>query len=141
LSGITLAKENTMGRLACALFMTIALALGAVGMAAGSFDGRWTAHVVRPAPATPQDLTITLTTGEGGKVAGSVAIQGGAESPIDWGFVKGDLIVFKVKMPFNDQVLPFVYIGTVQGTSIAFGRRPEDLSVGRLVEFTANRSQ
>lgn len=130
-----------MGRFACALFVSIALALGAVVMAASSFDGKWTAHVVRPAPATPQDLIITLTAGEGGKVAGSVAIQGGAESPIDWGFVKGDLIVFKVKMPFNDQVLPFVYVGTVQGTSIAFGRRPEDLSLGRLVEFTANRAQ
>ena len=132
-----------MRRLALTFVMCgiVALAWGASALAAGPFDGKWTAHVVRPAPATPQDLIITLTAGEGGKVTGAVAIQGGMESPIDWGFVKGDLIVFKVKMPFNDQVLPFVYIGTVQGSSIAFGRRPEDLSVGRLVEFTANRAQ
>jgi hypothetical protein len=63
------------------------------------------------------------------------------ESRIDWGFVKGDLITFKVTMPFGDQQLPFVYIGTIQGDTISFGRRPEDLSLGRLVEFTANRAR
>jgi hypothetical protein len=110
-------------------------------MTAGSFDGKWTARVVRPAPATPQDLAISLAADQGGKVTGSVAIQGGMTSQIDWGFVKGDLITFKVKMPFNDQVVPFVYIGTIQGDAIAFGRRPEDLSLGRLVEFTANRAK
>jgi hypothetical protein len=98
--------------------------------------------VVRPAPATPQDLTITLAADPGGKVTGSVAIQGGMTSPIDWGFVKGELITFKVRMPFNDQMVPFVYVGQVQGDStIAFGRRPEDLTQGRLVEFTAARAK
>jgi hypothetical protein len=29
----------------------------AVCSAAGPFDGKWTAHVMRPAPAGPQDLT------------------------------------------------------------------------------------
>ena len=48
--------------------------------AAGPFDGTWTAHVVRPAPAGPQDLTIRLATDEG-KVTGSIAIQGGGQSP------------------------------------------------------------
>jgi len=116
---------------------TLAGAVGflAVVSAAGPVDGKWAAHVIRP------DLIITLATDQGGKVTGSVAVQGGMESTIDWGFVKGDLVVFKVKMPFNDQVVPFIYIGSVQGTSIAFGRRPEDLTLGRLVEFSANRSQ
>ena len=127
--------------LVCGLVVAAAVGLVTVVTAAGSLDGKWTAHVIRPAPATPQDLTFTLTSDQGGKVTGSVAIQGGMESTIDWGFVKGDMIVFKVKMPFNDQVVPFVYIGTVQGNSISFGRRPEDLSVGRLVEFMANRAQ
>jgi hypothetical protein len=127
------------------LIMCGALA-GAVGFlavvsAAGSVDGKWAAHVIRPAPATPQDLVITLAADQGGKVTGSVAIQGGMDSPIEWGFVKGDLVVFRVRMPFNDQVVPFIYIGSVQGNSIAFGRRPEDLTQGRLVEFSANRSQ
>ena len=75
---------------------------GAVCSAAGPFDGKWTAHVVRPAPAGPQDLTITLNTSEG-KATGSIAIQGGGQSAIDWGMVKGDLIVFKVRMPFQDR--------------------------------------
>jgi len=43
---------------------------------AGPFDGKWTAHVMTPAPAGPQDLTIMLNTSEG-KVTGSIAIQGG----------------------------------------------------------------
>jgi hypothetical protein len=130
-----------MQRLICGLVVTTALGMSSIAIAASSFDGKWTAHVIRPAPATPQDLTISLATDQGGKVTGSVAVQGGMESSIDWGFVKGDLIVFKVKMPFNDQIQPFVYIGAVQGGTISFGRRPEDLSVGRLVEFTANKAQ
>lgn len=112
----------------------------AVCSAAGPFDGRWTAHVVRPAPAGPQDLTITLNTNEG-KVSGSMAIQGGAVSPIEWGMVKGDLIAFKVKMPFQDGTQTFVYLGKLESGQIAFGRRPEDLTLGRLVEFTAMKAK
>jgi hypothetical protein len=131
-----------MRHFVCGLLLLVACTVTAVHLtAAGSFDGKWTARVVRPAPAGPQDLTITLATDEGGRITGSLAIQGGMESKVDWGFVKGDLITFKVKMPFNDQVLPFVYIGTLQGDTIVFGRRPEDLSLGRLVEFTANRAR
>jgi hypothetical protein len=112
----------------------------AVCSAAGPFDGKWTAHVMRPAPAGPQDLTITLKTDEG-KVTGSIAIQGGGESPIEWGIVKGDLIVFKLKMPFQDRTETFVYLGRLEGNQIAFGRRPENLSLGRLVEFTGVRGK
>ena len=112
----------------------------AVCSAAGPFDGGWTAHVVRPAPAGPQDLTITLTTNEG-KITGSLTIQGGSASPIEWGMVKGDLIAFRVKMPFQDGTQTFVYLGKLEGDRIAFGRRPEDLALGRLVEFTAMRTK
>jgi hypothetical protein len=112
----------------------------AVCSAAGPFDGKWTAHVMRPAPAGPQDLTITLNTSEG-KATGSIAIQGGGQSTIDWGMVKGDLIVFKIKMPFQDRTETFVYLGKLEGDRIAFGRRPEDLTLGRLVEFTGIRSK
>jgi len=112
----------------------------AVCSAAGPFDGKWTAHVMRPAPAGPQDLTITLST-NAGKVTGSIAIQGGGQSPIDWGMVKGDLIVFKLKMPFQDRTETFVYLGKLEGDQIAFGRRPEDLTLGQLVEFTGNRGK
>ena len=113
---------------------------GAVCSAAGPFDGKWTAHVMRPAPAGPQDLTITLNTNEG-KATGSIAIQGGGQSAIDWGMVKGDLIVFKVRMPFQDRTEIFVYLGKLEGDHIAFGRRPEDLTIGQLVEFTGIRGK
>ena len=112
----------------------------AICSAAGPFDGKWTAHVMRPAPAGPQDLTITLNTSEG-KATGSIAIQGGGQSTIDWGMVKGDVIVFKIKMPFQDRTETFVYLGKLEGDHIAFGRRPEDLTLGRLVEFTGIRSK
>jgi hypothetical protein len=92
------------------------------------------------ARAGPQDLAITLKADEG-KVTGSIAIQGGGESRIEWGMVKGDLIVFKLKMPFQDRTETFVYLGKVEGDRIAFGRRPEDLTLGRLVEFTAVRGK
>jgi hypothetical protein len=112
----------------------------AVCSAAGPFDGKWTANVVRPAPAGPQDLTIILATNEG-KVTGSIAIQGGGQSPIDWGMVKGDLIVFKLKMPFQDRTETFVYLGKLEAGEIAFGRRPEDLTIGQLVEFKGVRGK
>jgi hypothetical protein len=112
----------------------------AVCSAAGPFDGKWTAHVLRPAPAGPQDLTITLSTNEG-TVAGSIAIQGGGQSPIVWGMVKGDVIVFKLTMPFLDRTETFVYLGKIEGDEIAFGRRPENLTIGQLVEFRGMRGK
>ena len=47
--------------------------------------------------------------------------------------VKGDVIVFKLKMPFQDRTETFVYLGKIEGEQIAFGRRPEDLTIGQLV--------
>jgi hypothetical protein len=114
--------------------------VAAVCSAAGPFDGTWAAHVVRPAPAGPQDLVIALNTNDG-RVAGTMTIQGGATTPIEWGFVKGDLIAFKVKMPFQEGTQTFVYLGKLEGGQIAFGRRPEDLTLGRLVEFTAAKAK
>ncbi len=109
--------------------------------AARPLDGKWTAHVVRTPPNPNQDLTITLATTSDGKVTGSMTIDGGPASPIDWGMVKGNVVVFKVRMPFNDGTQIFVYVGQLDGGQIAFGRRPEDLTLGRLLEFTAVRAQ
>jgi hypothetical protein len=57
------------------------------------------------------------------------------------GIIKGDLITFKVKMPFNKATATFVYIGRLDGDQIAFGRRPEDLTLGTLREFTAKKAK
>jgi hypothetical protein len=124
---------------ACLGFLMVAGVVRSTS-AAGPFDGKWNAHVVRPAPAGPQDLIITLTSAEG-KAAGSLAIQGGPESPIEWGMIKGDLIAFKVKMPFQNGTQTFMYLGKLEGDRIAFGRRPEDLTLGVLVEFNATRAK
>ena len=115
--------------------------VAAVCSAAGPLDGKWNAHVVRPAPAGNQDLVITLNTTTEGKVTGSMTIVGGPDASVDWGMVKGDLIVFKVRMPFQDRTETFVYLGKLEGDHIAFGRRPEDLTVGQLVEFTGIRGK
>ena len=123
------------------LFLLIAMfGFASYALADTPFDGKWTANVVRPAPAGNQSLTITLNTTEG-KVSGSMLIQDAGEAPIEWGMVKGDLITFKVKMPFNNTMAVFVYLGRIEGDRISFGRRPEDLTLGRLVEFTANRAK
>jgi hypothetical protein len=117
------------------------LALASTGLAEGGFEGKWTAEVIRPAPAGNQTLAITLKNTEG-KVSGSMMISGvPEEASIDWGIVKGDLITFKVKMPFQSTSATFVYIGRLDGDQILFGRRPEDLTLGRLVEFTAKRAK
>lgn len=120
--------------------LVFALGFTSLANADSNFDGKWTAEVVRPAPAGNQTLAITLNTNQG-KVTGSMLIQGAGESPIEWGIIKGDLITFKVKMPFNNTTATFVYIGRIDGDQIAFGRRPEDLTLGRLVEFTAQKAK
>ena len=133
-------KEIDLKTFSFALVMLAMFGLASAARADSAFDGKWNADVVRPAPAGNQTLAITLNTKEG-RVAGSMLIQGAGESPIDWGIVKGDLITFKVKMPFNDTTAIFVYIGKIDGDQIAFGRRPEDLTLGRLVEFTAKKAK
>ena len=128
-------KTLTRGLLVISMFGFASLA-----RADSAFDGKWNAEVVRPAPAGNQTLAITLNSKEG-RVSGSMLIQGGGESPIEWGIIKGDLITFKVKMPFNDTTAVFIYLGKLDGDQIAFGRRPEDLTLGRLVEFTAKKAK
>ena len=113
---------------------------GSQVMAASPFDGTWSAHVVRR--SADQDLTLVLTSDDAGRVTGSLVGQADSELAIAWGFVKDDVIVFKVDVPMsNNRVLPFVYVGRIEGEEVAFGRRPEDLSVGYLIEFTAQRAK
>ena len=123
----------------CACLVVIS-GFGSQVTAVSPFDGTWSAHVVRQ--VGDQDLTIVLMSDDAGRVTGSLAGQSDAELMIAWGFVKDDLIVFKVDVSLADnRVLPFVYVGRIDGDQIAFGRRPEDLSVGFLVEFTAQRAE
>ena len=108
--------------------------------AASPFDGKWTGPFLRPAPAGNQDVSITLTTDAGGKVAGSMTLQGvTGEVPIEWGFVKDDLITYRIRVLGQNGVVLFVYVGKIRGDEIDFGRRPDDLAVGLLVKGTMKR--
>jgi hypothetical protein len=85
-------------------------------------------------------VTITVATDAGGKVTGSMTLQGvNGEVPIEWGFVKDDLITYRVRVPGANGVVLFDYVGKLTGDDIDFGRRPDDLSVGLLVKGTAKR--
>ncbi|MEQ1884428.1 MAG: hypothetical protein ABL967_05155 [Bryobacteraceae bacterium] len=127
------------------LYNTVVL-VALLGCATGSafadsaFDGTWKAEVARPAPAPKQNLTITLNTDKG-KVTGKMAIQGGGESAIEWGIVKGDLITFRVALPFNNTMVEFVHLGRLDGDKLMLGRRPVDLSQGVLVEYIAQKEK
>ena len=118
----------------CMLALCVVAAAGPVA-AQVPFDGTWVAEVIRPVSGN-QNLTIELKTSEG-KVSGSLTVQGEAASPITWGMIKGNLITFRVEHLGANTPLKFNYLGELQGDRILFGRRPEDLSVGRLVELTA----
>jgi hypothetical protein len=86
------------------MFGVCAWLCAAACSAATPFDGKWTATVVRPAPAGSQDVTITLSTDQGGKVTGTMMLQGvTGEVPIEWGYVKDDLITYRIKVPGLDQ--------------------------------------
>ena len=112
----------------------------AVCSAASPFDGKWAGPFLRPAPAGNQDVTISLNTDEGGKVTGAMTLQGVAgEVPIEWGFVKDDVITYRVRVPGQNGAVLFVYVGKIRGDEIDFGRRPDDLTVGLLVKGTAKR--
>jgi hypothetical protein len=106
----------------------------AVCSAASPFDGKWKAE------AGNEKLTFTIATADNGKVSGSIATEGQGEAPIEWGFVKTDLIVFRVKRVFQGSPQPFIYIGKLDGAQIAFGRRPEDLALGQLREISASKA-
>jgi len=116
--------------------------VAAVCSAASPFDGTWTGTFLRPAPAGNQNVTITLSTDAGGKVTGTMTLQGvTGDVSIEWGFVKDDLITYRVRQPGPNGVLLFVYMGKINGDEIDFGRRPDDLSVGLLVKGTAKRAK
>ena len=109
--------------------------------AASPFDGKWAGTFIRPAPAGNQDVAITVTTDQGGKVTGSMTLQGvNGEVPIEWGYVKDDLITYRVKVPGQNGVVLFVYLGKLSGDQIEFGRRPDDLTIGLLVKGTVKRA-
>ena len=135
-------REETVRLRLCACFVLVAVfGLGSHAQAASPFDGTWSGLVVRT--AGNQQLTITLKSDEAGRVTGSLAGQADTVLSIEWGMLKGDLIAFKVNVPGanNQPARTFVYLGKIEGDQVAFGRRPEDLSVGFLVEFTAKRAK
>jgi len=122
------------------VFLSVFLCAAACS-AASPFDGKWTGTFLRPAPAGDQNVTIELNTDAGGKVTGSMTLQGvTGDVPIEWGFVKDDLLTYRVKVPGpNGASILFVYVGRIAGDEIGFGRRPDDLTVGLLVKGTAKR--
>ncbi len=123
-----------------AVLLTCMFGFASLAAAQTPFDGKWTAEVVRPAPNPTQNLTITLKS-DAGKISGSVVGADPNDSPIEWGFIKCDLIAFKVKMQVAEAPQTMVYIGKIAGDQIDFGRRPEDLKIGRLIEFTAKKAR
>lgn len=125
-----------------AVLVGLTLLLGAPAcFAASPFDGKWTGVFNRPQPAGDQHVTISLATDDMGRVTGVMTLAGVAsEVLIEWGYVKDDLIVYKITTAGPGGVmLPFVYIGKMTDGAIEFGRRPEDLKVGLLVRGSAHR--
>ena len=119
----------------CAFVLTL---FSAAALAATPFDGKWIVHLTG---ATTDTLHLNFKSNEE-KISGTLQINDGPELPIEWGMAKGDLLTFHVKQPFpNTGPQTFVYLGKLEGDHIAFGRRPFDLSLGRLREFTAERDK
>ncbi|MEQ1607480.1 MAG: hypothetical protein ABL956_00670 [Hyphomonadaceae bacterium] len=125
-----------------AVMIGLALLLGAPAcFAASPFDGKWTGVFNRPQPAGDQAVTISVTTDDMGRVSGVMTLAGvTGEVPIDWGYVKDDLIVYKITtVGPGGAMLTFVYMGKLANDAIEFGRRPEDLKVGLLVRGSVHR--
>jgi hypothetical protein len=111
----------------------------AVASAATPFDGKWIVHLTG---ATTDTLHINFQSKDDQKISGTLQINDGPELPIEWGMAKGDLLTFQVKQPFQGNTpQTFVYLGRIEGDHIEFARRPFDLTLGRLREFTADRDK
>ena len=83
---------------------------------------------------------MTIATDAGGVVTGAMTLAGAAaEAPIEWGYVKDDLITYRISAQGPAGVAPFIYMGKLNGGTIEFGRRPLDLKVGLLVKGEAKR--
>src|SRR5260370_37656043 len=132
-------RRITMAFKLTGLFILL-FAFASIASGQSAFEGKWTGEVIRPAPNTNQNLTITLKS-DNGKISGSIIGADPGETPIDWGFIKGDLITFKTKMTIANTLQTMLYVGRITGDQIAFGRRPEDLKVGQLVEVTAKKAK
>jgi hypothetical protein len=127
---------DTMKAVVSACVLTL---FSAVAFAATPFDGKWIVHLTG---ATTDTLHLNLKSQDDQKISGTLQINDGPELPIEWGMAKGDLLTFHVKQPFQGtSPQTFVYLGKLEGDHIAFARRPFDLSVGRLREFTAERDK
>ena len=125
-----------MKAIVCALVLTL---FSVVAWAATPFDGKWIVHLTG---ATTDTLHLNLKSIDDQKISGTLQINDGPELPIEWGMAKGDVLTFHVKQPFQGGTTQtFVYLGKLDGHQIAFGRRPLDLSLGRLREFTAERDK
>jgi hypothetical protein len=130
------AGGKTMKVVLCAFLLTL---FSGVGSAATPFDGKWIVHLTG---ATTDTLHLNFKSSDDQKIGGTLQINEGPELPIEWGMAKGDLLTFHVKQPFQGtSAQTFVYLGRLEGDHIAFARRPFDLSVGRLREFTAERAK
>ena len=125
-----------MKAIVCALVLTL---FSVVAWAATPFDGKWIVHLTG---ATTDTLHLNLKSIDDQKISGTLQINDGPELRIEWGMAKGDVLTFHVKQPFQGGTTQtFVYLGKLDGDHIAFGRRPLDLSLGRLREFTAERDK
>lgn len=125
-----------MKALVCAFVLSIS---SAVLSAATPFDGKWIVHLTG---ATTDTLHLDFKSSDDQKIGGTLRINDGPELPIEWGMAKGDLLTFHVKQPFQGtDRQTFVYLGKLDGDHIAFARRPFDLNLGRLREFTAEREK
>jgi hypothetical protein len=130
------AEGNAMKAFACAFLLALCSALAS---AATPFDGKWIVHL---SGATTDTLHLNFKSSDDQKIGGTLQINDGPVLPIEWGMAKGDLLTFQVKQPFQGtSPQTFVYLGRLEGDHIAFARRPFDLSVGRLREFTAEREK
>jgi hypothetical protein len=125
-----------MKTIACAFVLTL---FSVVASAATPFDGKWIVHLTG---ATTDTLRLNFKSNDDQKISGTLQINDGPELPIEWGMAKGDLLTFHVKQPFQGtSPQTFVYLGKLEGDHIAFARRPFDLTLGRLREFTAERDK
>ena len=128
-------RGNSIKTVVCAFVLTL---FSAVASAATPFDGKWIVHLTG---ATTDTLHLNFKSNDDQKISGTLQINDGPELPIEWGMAKGDLLTFHVKQPFQGSPQTFVYLGKLEGDHIAFARRPFDLSLGRLREFTADRDK
>jgi hypothetical protein len=117
------------------VFAAIVLLAASFAAVAADVAGKWQAQV--PGRNGTRETTFVLQT-DGGKLTGTMSVEGQQPSPIADGKISGDTVSFTATAERGGNTVKYTFTGTVAGDEIRFKREG---GPGQPREFTAKRAK